>query len=240
MIELRFAHANDPSVDDLALKSERFLAEYPSHDSIMQGTVGVKVSPGGLEPLQPKSIARGFRYYSKARDKAIAMTIGSMAYSRLAGYENRHGFVPEAMAALDYYLGCIPDSGRESRVTRIGVRFINTIALPAVDDEPIDLNEIFVGLPQAVLDDPIERLDVDLEMRSLSTDEHSRVRLRGPVADQVDGTVRAIVLDIDAWKDLDVPVRDEDVLLRVLSGLFDLRSRLFYGSLHDSTLARYE
>jgi len=48
------------------------------------------------------------------------------------------------------------------------------------------------------------------------------------------------VLDIDVWKDLDLSVLDEDAMATVLTDLFDLRSRLFFGSLHDSFLARYE
>jgi uncharacterized protein (TIGR04255 family) len=239
VVEFRFAHSKDPGVEDLVPKSPTFLAEFPHRERIMEGTFNVKVSTKGLLPMKPKSTARGYRYFTRDRGRAVAMTASSMAYSRFAGYESRDTFLPEARAILPEYLACVADGGRDSRVTRIGVRFINAIALPTDDGENVNLDAIFTGLPQPILDEPITLLGVDRHTRSPTTGERSRVRLHGPVADEHSGEP-VFVLDIDVWKDLDLSVLDEDAMATVLTDLFDLRSRLFFGSLHDSFLARYE
>lgn len=239
VVEFRFAHSKDPGVEELVPRSPSFGAEFPYRERIMEGTFNVEVSTKGILPIEPTNTARGYRFFTRDRGRAIAMTASSLAYSRFAGYENRDRFLSEARAILPEYLACVVDEGRDTRVTRIGVRFINAIELPADDGKDVNLDAIFTGLPQPILDEPISLLGVDRLTRSTATGASSRVRLLGPVADEQSGGL-VFMLDIDVWRDLDLSVHDDDAMAAVLTDLFDLRSRLFFGSLHDGFLARYE
>jgi uncharacterized protein (TIGR04255 family) len=206
------------------------VSRYPTRDEIVQGTLTVQVGPAlsGTAAQQ----AFGYRLFSPQKDRVVQVRLDGFACSKLQPYDSWERNRDEARRLWSKYVEC----ARPKSVTRIAVRYINRVRLPAMVN---DLTEYFRVRPEIASDMPhlvsgfAMRLDIpqpDLQGAMLRLNQ-------GSVPDQNAGRM-AFLLDLDLFQAVQLPPTGPE-LWKALEVLHNRENLLFEHCITDRTRALF-
>jgi uncharacterized protein (TIGR04255 family) len=209
VIEIRCAPTDPEDLDSLPAAVDTSLFTSSEQVYEVQGKIDLgEAGPTGKTTLEPI----GFRF--STGEQAVQVLRTGFSYSWLGQYRDWSFLFSQAEKNWFRYLAAV----KPTRATRVGVRFINKIKVPNPSIEIRDYLRIGVDVP-AYLPQEIASyfLRVEIPLPKLS----AVVTISSGVQDpRPDGTV--LVLDIDAWRPVDIDLSDEsdrrslDVLLEDL------------------------
>jgi uncharacterized protein (TIGR04255 family) len=228
IIELTCDLPNDVSLEDLTHVADHqtFTSTNPAYFISNQIVVGPEGIKGNTTSQQIGHVYR--------RDdglRAIQSRLNGFAYSVLAPYDRWETFSSESWASWEKYR----EVARPTRVTRLGVRFINRIDIPQAPIEIKDYLRTAIDvspyLPQVntsyFLQVVVPLLNFDASATITST-----------VIPPSSAETTSLILDIDAWRQLDVQLGDDAGNERLREALEELRAAknfVFEACITDAT-----
>jgi uncharacterized protein (TIGR04255 family) len=225
LIELRCQLPDDVDLDLLAHLTDAEPA-YPTAEPRVEFTAQIE---GLSANLASRQLGHMFRRSDGAR--AVQAVLDRFVYSWLPPYESWEPFVAEAEEWWLKYRRL----ARPQHINRIGVRFINKIEIPAPQIEISDYLRTNVQL-SPVLPQELEGffMQTAIQLTKYSSKCHIVSTLVPPSGP--DRT--ALILDIDVWKDVDLPVPSDhldDVINSSLQELRAAKNFVFEASITDAT-----
>ena len=213
IIELSCDLPVDVTLEDLAHVVDRELFVSESQALLISGRI--EVGPGGIKG-DTTGQQVGYVYRRSDGSRVIQSRLNGFAYSVLAPYDRWETFSAEAWQHWQKY----KEITHPTKVTRLGVRFINKIDIPQASIEIKDYLRTAVDvspyLPQVTdgyfLQVVVPLLNLDASATITST-----------VVPPYSPDTTSLILDIDTWRRLDVPVSDDTESERLLAALNELR-----------------
>jgi uncharacterized protein (TIGR04255 family) len=188
----------------------------------------VTVQPGQPGVIQ-KDEAAGLLFKTDDGKTLVQFRVDGFTYNKLAPYSSWEEIFPETLRLWEVYLR----TARPESVVRVATRYINRLRLPL----PItDLDEYLTAPPQIPKGMPqtlrgyLLRLVVYDEIN-----DHSVILTQAPEGNPLDDRHVTLLLDIDAYKDVDHVPPDRQKLEAILMRLRDAKNTAFYSSITKRT-----
>jgi uncharacterized protein (TIGR04255 family) len=185
------------------------------------------------KPAQPETRGGldGYVFRSADNLSAAQFRLDGFTYNRLAPYTSWDQLMPEALALWDTYV----ETTRPEAVTRVAVRYVNRLRIPAAGG----LSKYLVVLPPRFPGTP-QHLAAYL-MRVSSHDPESAYHANITHAlEPKPGTAEAsVILDIDVYtvSDLDLESR---TLAPILETMRTIKNEVFFGTITEEMARQYE
>lgn len=230
VIELRVRPTTASGLDPLARLSSRWKSQFP-----IEQKVESVAATFGLQDGRPKADARfqqlGFMLKTPDQREVVQFRQDAFAFSRLEPYSSWEEVLPKANELWLSYREAI----RPDRLVRIGVRYINRLRLPL----PVDLSEFLTAPPVGpqMPASTIRTFLTRMVLHDTATGSSAIVTQASEPSVQQEQTV--ILLDVDAYKDVDMEPGAENVDA-MLESLRVLKNQAFFGSITERTAEMYE
>jgi uncharacterized protein (TIGR04255 family) len=204
VIGIAFAEQLDAT--KLGKANKKFIKDYSQHVEVKNISVKVDFSQDGRANTDDAQITNGHRHSNKDADELLVLGPSEFVVSQLAPYPGWEAFI----ARFERDWKTWKQVAGFLQVSRIGVRFINRIDIPPIDNK-ID-HEKYLNV-YAQLPSPISSVSAyGVQMATFIDDIKCTLNLNS-------GTVRApilshgsFLLDIDIGRTIDVPQSDADIL----------------------------
>lgn len=210
------------------------VGDYPTvqHQWVLEGQIHIGED---AQPVPPGRRRFNGLIFHDADSKQVAQfRVDGFSFSRLSPYTDWNDVFPEAMRLWQIYLDVLTPQ----YVSRVAVRYVNAIEV----SPPVELEEYFTAPPYIPDGAPTDAL-VNFLMRTTSTHSEWDVSVHLTHASEdvsTDGAV-TIVLDLDVFKVVQLrPMEDQAVLESVFDQLRDVKNRMFFASITDELVGRYE
>lgn len=216
-----------------ARKAHKYVEkDYPKSKEIITGSWEFHFDPSGnAQTSTSSSKETGMRFASADGRKIVDFGLNAFAFHWLAPYSEWADLRSESKRLWEIYV----QSMKPKAITRLGVRFINKLAIP---QSARDLCDYLVpgpivppGLPQS-LQSFLSRIEIADVL-------HKRV---GIVAQALQGLSKdgnlSVVLDIDAIRAGSVAATDPTIW-EVADSLRDFKNDIFFNSVTDRLLEQY-
>ena len=192
------------------------------HQISQQGDAHPQISlRSGLQAIQ---------FLSGDEKQIVQFRTGGFSFNRLAPYSQLDDYLPEIERTWNAFLGI----AKPVLIRKIGLRTINKIQLPLSEGKvpledyiqtgprlPDEKSLTFVGfLDQHKAVEPATGNNVNIVLTTL----------------EADGEHLPLILDIDAFRPLQIEPASWPKLLEILVSLRDLKNRVFWNSLTDRCL----
>lgn len=207
---------------------------YPVAEAMQQIETSFTFPVGRQGTAQASSAGRpvGFTFRSRDGLDVAQFGLNGYTYSRLQPYTSWNEMYPEAVRLWREYA----KAARPETCSRIGVRYINKIDIPVGGGELSDYLTAPPGVPDGV-PDQLAGFLTKVIIQEKDTGISATITQASQV--QLDPQSAAIILDIEAHRASDAGVL-QDEFEDVLDKLHDMKNRLFFGSLTDDLIKRYE
>lgn len=232
MVDFRTTLPDTFDMDRFRTLAETMKDRYPIVEQQTEHQASVRIGPGVSQADLKEPRLRGYVFRSADRLTVAQFRRDGFTFNRLRPYTSWDELRPEALRLWELYC----DTADPPPCTRLGLRYINQIEIPIPG---ADLNEYFVLLPgfpgdtpapmtefltRIVLDDPALNAGAAVVMASqVGPNEHLAI----------------IILDIDAYRESTGGI-PHDHVSRTLSDLRIFKNRIFFGSVTETTLRRYQ
>ena len=202
IIDLQIKPGTGLALSDIERAWQDEETRYPTKSSIMFAIGEMEV--GEQVSASARSQQTGFKYSSSDGKSIFQSRLNGFTLSRLAPYESWEPFCAEARRLWTAYRERL----RPDKVSRLAVRYINRIDLPAQQAELKDYfrtsPEISPELPQVM-----EQFFMRVMLRQDDVRARSVINM-APVQSPHPGGV-SIVLDIDLFRDEEVPQKEAEI-----------------------------
>ena len=230
VIELRVRSASPIGLEPLGALSSYWKPKYPLEQKVQSVAATFGVQDG--KPVTDAQYQQlGYMLKTSDQHDVVQFRRDAFVFSQLQPYSSWEQVLPKATELWASYREAI----KPERLIRLGVRYINRLRLPL----PVNLSEYLTSPPVApqmsastirayltrmVLHDPGTGNSVTVTQASEpSTDQ-----------DQI-----VVLLDVDAFRDVDVSPADEGVI-KMLESLRHVKNQAFFGSITERTAEMYE
>lgn len=231
VIDLRVQPNEGVSVDSFSPIAERLNGRYPVCTPIESLAARFGVQEG--RPTPPEAIVSQVGIFLKTRDEQniVQFRTDGFSFSRLPQYTSWDQVFPEAMLLWREY----ENVAKPLRVIRLAVRYINRLRLTL----PVELTD-YLTAPPAV-PPPLPETVRGYLTRLLLFDAESgnSVIVTQALERSVDADHLVVLLDIDAYRDVDMDVKDPRIE-SILGTLRDLKNNVFFGSITEKTARIFE
>jgi uncharacterized protein (TIGR04255 family) len=200
-------------------------ARFPKKSAIIFAIGEMEV--GNQVSASARSEQTGFKYSSSDEKLIFQSRLSGFTLSRLAPYESWEPFSTEGRRLWTIYR----DRLQPEAVTRLAVRYINRIDLPASGAE---LKDYFRTSPEISPDLPqlMEQFFMRVMLRQEDVRASSVINM-APVQSPLPGGV-SIVLDIGLFRAEDVP-QEEEAVWNVFESLREKKDQIFEACITDRT-----
>ncbi len=231
IIDFRVLAGEGIASDHFADLSSRVGQQYnpPSLMHSIQARFGVERG----KPVAPVQVEApvGWLYYSQTQKAVAQFRVDGFTFSKLEPYTTWEEVFGEARRLWSIYV----QVARPLEVSRLAVRYINRLRLPA----PAELGQYLSAPP--VLPEPIPqtirefltRVVVDAPERRLSA------ILVQALDAPLDPSAMQVLLDIDAFREPARPA-DDPSLSEIFEQLRALKNEIFFASVTERTVEMYE
>jgi len=232
VIEIKAAVARPVPDEAFDTLQGKLADRYPKHDAMRLARAGLSFKGDEVSAHPPVSQRLGVRLASSDGKDVVMATSASIIVSRLHPYQSWVTLVTEARRLWPIYCQLV----QCTEVTRLGVRCINRIELPA--QENIDLDSIFTAGPKVppALSQTVEQYTTRVV---LPYPDKGATLAIVQALDRPSTLPHEALLDIDAYAEVKMKPDDAD-LWRQLDVLHDLRNEGFFGSLQESVWETYK
>jgi len=236
VIDIRLRTPTALDVEALKAVGESLVKDYEKPEGMQMLEFGFVSQPG--QPIQSNRVERGLAgYLSKSIDgkRFVQCRRDGFTLSRLAPYKGWDDAFAEASNLYCAYAKV----AEIEEVTRIGVRFINRLLLPA--------NEVGDFSPFLVAPPPFPR-----EVPALITNFLTQLQVKepdGPIQAIVNQTIHQggglapgfvpVILDIDVFEVANFSSNPDELLHR-FGALRSFKNRLFFASITEKAAALFE
>ncbi len=200
--------------------TSRLQTQFESHVLVQGGEEGPSV---GIQHG-----IRGFSFFSPEEDRVVQARRDGFTFSKLHPYESWGDLTAEAQQLWQHYQKVVAPQA----VTRLAVRYINLINLPA---EQVQLHEWFNLHPRTPVElGPMEEF---LQRVVWRHPENAAYRAIATLATQpADAAGPSILLDIDVFCNIEAPeALTEDDIWNILDDLRDFKNDVFFGTITTTT-----
>ncbi len=229
IIELHVSPRAELSLEELCQLQLEEEENYPQQESIREVSGRLEVHPNHGTSTSSRSQKIGFKQVSKDKKHIWQSRLKGFAFSRLAPYESWEPFQTEAMRLWLRYR----EQTQPQKVTRLAVRFINRIDIPNTGE--VELKDYFRTSPEVSADLPQQQLSgFFMQLQISQIDLPGSVLINQTMIPPVREGVISVVLDIDVFRDIDVPQKEEEIwdFFELLHGR---KNDIFEACITDST-----
>lgn len=205
IIGVTFAEQLDPA--KLSKAHKKFVRAYPQHLEVKNVSLKVELSREGRANADETQVAIGHRRSNSDADELLVLWPSEFVVSQLAPYPGWEVFI--ARFERDWKIWKQTTGFRHVR--RIGVRFINRIDIPLIDNR-VD-HEKYLNV-YARLPNPISEVGAyGVQMAAAIEDIKCALKLNSGTVNAPILNHSAFLLDIDFSRMTDVPQSDADILV---------------------------
>lgn len=230
IIDFRVKPRESVTVTEFRTLRDQLHSRFPTDTEIRQFAIA-------LQPGQP-SVAQeqqttGLLFKSSDEKTLVQFRLDGFTYNRLAPYTSWDEIFPETLRLWALYVKV----ARPESVVRVATRYINRLELPL----PIgDLDDYLTAAPRVPASLP-QHLRGYLQRLVIydTANDHSLILTQAPEANPLDLSRATLLLDIDAFKDVDQVSPESDELRGILMLLRDAKNAAFFGSITARTLDMY-
>ena len=169
----------------------------------------------------------GFIFTSQDQKQIFQARLDGFTLSRLAPYESWDEFCKEARRLWDRYRSVV----EPTKIVRLAVRYINRLDLPLPVPE---LNEYLRTVPEISPELPQGLAGYFLRLQIPMEDIKATLLINQTIIEPNAPNVVAVVLDIDLYRDVDVP-QNEDAMWNMFEVLRVNKNKVFESSITDRT-----
>ena len=218
------AQVPDDDADKRLLKFAELIAERFPQKSPLQ-MVSMNLNADGSHNMDRQDL--GWRLVSEANDRIVQVRRQGFTYSHMPPYTQWSVFEGEAKPLWQRFVEtCQPE-----KVTRVAVRYINRLRLPA---GAIQLEDYLTINPQVpAVCEPIEGLLLQVQSRHLDVDPMCRSVITVASEVATDTNAHPMVLDIDVSVETSLGPQDSHCWT-LLEKLRFKKNQLFEGSITDN------
>lgn len=227
VIEVRFAGAVEDGIRQKA--SDKVAAFYPqfSEQRLTQISVDTQQANVHLDQLPAT-----FRRTSPDETEILLVNPNSLVVSQLAVYPGWEPFLARFKRDWEIW----KDIAGYQKIERIGMRFINRIDVPLVDN--VARHEDYLTLQiQLPADYPVT-IGYSLYARIPLQDIRCFANVNSGTSDSPVPDLAAFVLDIDIVRAIDVPNKDADILA-LLNDMRAAKNKMFESFITDAARERF-
>jgi uncharacterized protein (TIGR04255 family) len=228
IIEIRCEPAPDVSLDDLLQSVDK--NAFPTADPTVAVQERFNISERGLHG-ETRSQQIGYVFRRADGKRVVQARLDAFSLSCLPPYERWELFVAEAEAHWLRYR----QAARPTKSTRLGVRFINKIDIPATPIEIKDYLRVAVDVP-AYLPQGLSGYFLQIEVPLSQFD--SVAAITSTLVPSPDENSTSLVLDIDASQAVQIDLMDETEAEGIAAHLEQLREAknyIFESCITDAT-----
>jgi uncharacterized protein (TIGR04255 family) len=221
VIDLRVNPDSTLSLNDLALIQEEIKAEYPGRREAFtvsgQFTFGQRSGAAAVQNLT------GYHFVSADEKQISQARFDGFTFSRLKPYESWKSFSAEARRLWQYYKR--PRSN--TQISRAAVRYINRLDIPL----PLnDLKDYLRTYPEISSEISQEMVAYFMQIHIPQPDLKAFVIINEGISNPAVENVVSIILDIDLFREQDLPTEDE-ALWELLESFRVRKNKLFEASI---------
>ncbi|HET7231057.1 MAG TPA: TIGR04255 family protein [Longimicrobium sp.] len=222
---------HSPSIREaLEALAERLGDEYPNKDE--QEQVGAHIELARGEVVAEPIVNRFYGFLCRSQDglSIAQFRIDGFTYNRLRPYTSWKELLPEAMRLWGLYCQATGCEG----VIRLGLRYINHLSIPsgaALSDYLLLGPAISPTLPGNV-----QEFLTRVVLHDIPDDLTAAVTV---VVEPIGAEDKSVLLDVDAFSEMHAPA-DSPTVEETLQVLHDFKNRIFFNSLTDAAIRRYE
>ncbi|MCZ7664812.1 MAG: TIGR04255 family protein [Thermoleophilia bacterium] len=225
IIDIRAVLPEGIDLGDIDRLGREMLPDYPERQDrfLFEATVR-----GGAEVgAQAKQTRIGFLYRSFTDPSVVQYRLDGFTVSRLTPYADWHSFREEARRLWGFYESAL----RPQLVTRLAVRYINRLDVPAFHFELAEYLGAFPQLPDGI-PHPISGFVMQLEIPQ--ADIGATLLLNIATAESRSPEVTSILLDIDVFREMEIR-GDFGGLWENLNQLRERKNTIFEACITDKT-----
>jgi len=229
VIDIRVLRGPDVSPDTFAGLATSIGRKYSQVDSIHSFEARFGIESGKiLDPAQRRADL-GWRY--QAGKEVAQFRVDGFTFSRLEPYTTWEDVFGEAFRLWEIYFGL----ANPAQLTRIAVRYINRMRVSGSRS----INDFLEAPP--TLPPPIPPVIKEFLTRVHVADEprSSAAVIVQALEPQIDPHVMSLLLDIDAYRELNLAPTDPD-LPALFQQLRELKNEIFYASITERSAEMYQ
>lgn len=219
-------------VKTIAKLAEALKEQYPAQQTMVSKMFGFEVAEKQFTTPQRGDGPQGMRLTDASGKHVAQLRVDGFTFSRIAPYETWEAMRAQAFELWSRFL----EVAQVERVTRVAVRYINVMPLPATMREFTDYLTAAPTLPPTLpqgVGSYFMRLvvaDPDTRATALITQALEAIQ---------QGEQIPIVLDIDVFRDLDQLATSKSVW-DTLDQLREFKNRVFFESITETTAELFE
>ncbi|MDB5051924.1 MAG: hypothetical protein JWO30_4995 [Fibrobacteres bacterium] len=232
LIDFRFQLPNDFNFEKFDRAYTNFKKDFPKREALNESLGKFEIGPKGLVSSAASTIKPiGFLYKSKDDLSVVQYKTNGFTYNRLKPYIDWTHLVSQAKLYWSYLqteIGSGP-------ISRIGLRFINAIPLPAEKFELDDILTEFHGLSDGI-DCTITGFLHRTTIRSNSNSNQGHITT---TVEKTDASKdRKLIFDIDVFN-VGAFLMDGDEIWKTLDSLRELKNSIFFMQLTSEKLKEF-
>jgi len=220
LLDIQVELPPDITIESLRDVHDRIREQYPTRRERID--FQARFDPGARSVSMEAVRNTGFFCRSADERQVMQARIDGFAFSRLPPYDRWEGLRDEAKKLWQVY----SEVAQPLRITRLALRYINRLELPQrarLEDYVTTFPKLSEAYPQdvsglfmrVVTDRGLDRVIISEALEEQSADQH-----RMP-----------LILDIDAFRTVDMPIQAEANAWTVLEELRVLKNDVFFGSI---------
>lgn len=208
-------------------KLEAFeLQIYPTKDKILVHTSQIQIGNANKQIHQSEDLL-GFKLTSTDKKYVVQIKKNGFTFSELNGYDCWESFISKAKEAWDRYF----DAFNPVKVTRVTLRYINKINIPALK---FHLEDYFETYPRVFKDNKVDLSNFFLQVQIPQTEEGGLAILNQTVTEPSEPGYTSILFDINVFDPKQIESIEKDLWKRV-DLLRIQKNHLFENSITDKT-----
>ena len=230
LIDIRVLAREDITPDTFRSVIERLKDSYPASSPMRSVEARFAMEEGKLLPPKQVDAVIGWLVQATPPQSVAQFRINGFTYDKLEPYTRWEEVFAEADRLWRIYV----ETAMPLEVTRLAVRYINRLRLPAA----ADLREYLEAPP--VLPAPIPQTVREFLTRVVVYDaeRNASAIITQALEAALDSTVVPLLLDIDAFREAAIPP-DDASMPRIFEQLRRLKNDVFFASITEKTAEMY-
>lgn len=233
LIDFRVQPAEGLSLRTLEEAASRIEREYPARGAVRTVRAKLELGRGVLTPdFEHNEV--GVLVKSPDEKTQAQFRLNGFTLNRLEPYTSWDEIYPETKRLWRLYV----DVAQPVAVVRLAARYINRLRLPL----PVaDLRDYLIEPPR--VPERLPRTVLAFLTRLVIHDsslQHSAIVTQSSEPDPVDSEHATVLLDIDAFKDVNLRPTQYEEIDKVLANLHDFKNDIFFGSVTQAASELFE
>jgi len=227
VIDIRTELGSDVTMSTLESLHEKIKAKYPKKKVRRRVEGRIEFTPEGPPLTESKELPQGFAFWSADDKQVVQYRLDGFTFSRLRPYRDWDAVRSEAKPLWDLFV----ESAKPIQVTRIALRYINSIDIPAKSF----LFEEYFTAPLKVPDGIPQTIEEFLYRIVISIPEFdSKAIITQTLQRPISPSVTSILFDLDVFRKVQLSANNPEIW-EILFNLREIKNDIFFKSLTEKT-----